>query len=374
MGEKTVIHEVVEKQKEEDTKESLEEKSGSSRFVSKVNTEAVSTSCKYCPFTLSGNTFFKARLRMHNRTEHHVCEICQNRHKDSSELEMHMNSLHECPTGGFVCGVDGCDKKIPELYKVLVHVREFHNKVADRICLECGIPYSRLRTHRRHYHNELKKSLKTCKQCGYTCITTSNMAAHKRVKHPKLGQPSRKFACSLCEFQTSGNSQNEEFKLIVHNRVHHAGEIICTLCPYKTEKPYAIGRHLAEVHNVGRVALCNQCDYKAGGAFGEIMLRRHMARHTQERNFQCDQCEFRGYTKYDLGKHYYNRHEVNPPKYVCNDCDYTSNDSSNFKAHQEAKHGSWISCKECDYQTKSRRALREHKKKHSANLDFPPFQ
>ena len=41
--------EVVEKQKEEDTKESLEEKSGSSRFVSKVNTEAVSTNCKYCP-------------------------------------------------------------------------------------------------------------------------------------------------------------------------------------------------------------------------------------------------------------------------------------------------------------------------------------
>ena len=79
----------------------------------------------------------------------------------------------------------------------------------------------------------------------------------------------------------------------MHKRVHHAGEIICTLCPYKTEKPYAMGRHLAEVHNVGRVALCNQCDYKAGGAFGEIMLRRHMARHTQERNFQCDQCEFR---------------------------------------------------------------------------------
>ena len=92
------------------------------------------------------------------------------------------------------------------------------------------------------------------------------------------------------------------------------------------------------------LVMCNQCDYKAGGAFGEIMLRRHMARHTQERNFQCDQCEFRGYTKYDLGKHYYNRHEVSPPKYVCNYCDYTSNDSSNFKAHQEAKHGSWISC------------------------------
>ena len=52
-------------------------------------------------------------------------------------------------------------------------------------------------------------------------------------------------------------------------------------------------------------------------SFTKFLLREHLLTHTA-RVFQCDQCEFRGYTKYDLGKHYYNLHEVNPPKYVCN--------------------------------------------------------
>ena len=334
-----------------------------------VNTEAVSTDCKYCSFKLPLEYGFRSRLRMHYKTEHFVCQICHKKHEDAGELGEHMKSLHEDNTGRLICGVDGCERSFNGLATVVDHVRYFHKKIADRICLECGKPYLKsLKSHRRQ-HGVEPSSLKSCKQCGYTCVNISNLIIHVRSKHPKPGQPTRKFSCSSCDFETSGLSQDEEFKLIMHKTIHQAGEIICTMCPYKTEKRFSVKRHLAEVHGIGQVFQCNQCDYKTGGASGRGHLKLHMMRHNQEKNFLCDQCEFGTYEKTRLKEHYNNRHGSDPPKYSCNECDYKSNDKGNFKAHQEVRHGSVIlSCEECDYKTKSKRGLREHKRKHSANF------
>ena len=137
------------------------------------------------------------------------------------------------------------------------------------------------------------------------------------------------------------------------------------MCPYKTEIPFSLKRHLAENHNIGHVFQCNQCDYKIGGPTSKAHMKTHMANHLNEKNFQCDQCEFAGNTKTSLERHL-KRHNSNAAKYHCDECDYKSTDSSNFNAH---KHCSVVlSCEDCDYNTKSRRGLREHSKKHLTNL------
>ena len=153
----------------------------------------------------------------------------------------------------------------------------------------------------------------------------------------------------------------------MYKRIHQGGDIICTMCPYKTDKPFSMKKHLAEIHGLGKVYQCNQCDYKIGGPVAKGHMKTHMARHSKEKNFQCDQCEYSSSTKEGLSRHF-KVHEDGEPKYLCDKCDYKSNDSGNFKAHREVKHGSVIlSCESCDYNTKSKRGLRDHKKKHSTN-------
>ena len=198
---------------------------------------------------------------------------------------------------------------------------------------------------------------------------------HTKARHPKPGKFPQKFPCGSCDFETSGLSQDlEEYKLIMHKRIHQSGEIICTMCPYKTEKPFSLKRHLAEIHNIGDVFQCNQCDYKTGGPTSKSHMKIHMARHLNEKNFQCDQCEFGGNTKSSLENHL-KRHNTYAAKYNCNECEYKSTDISNFKAHRQVKHGSLVlSCEDCDYSTKSRRSLREHRRKHLSILTSLTYQ
>ena len=234
--------------------------------------------------------------------------------------------------------------------------------------VEDGFPYLRLKSHISQHHID-PSSLKTCTVCGYACLTKYRLLIHTKLRHPKQGSFSRKFGCASCDFETSGLSQEEEYKLIMHKRIHQGGEIICTMCPYKTEKPHSLKRHLAEEHNIGFLLQCNQCDYKTGGHPGaKGHMKIHMARHNNEKNFQCDQCEYAGHTNGALDKHL-QRHNPNALMYLCDECDYKSTDSSNFKAHKQMKHGSAVlSCEECDYSTKSTRSLREHKRKHLTSL------
>lgn len=342
------------------------ERKGTRRRIprnSKVNPEVTLSRCKYCPFRIPGS-FVKIRfkLRMHNKAEHFVCEICEKKHDNKDELDMHMNSLHKDVEGKVICGVNGCDRKLKQLYNILEHVRLCHKRVADRICKECDKPYLKIRRHRRQHHID-PSALKTCEECGFTSLTKSNLIVHIRLRHPKQGKFSRKFSCASCDFETNGLSQDEEFKLIMHKRIHQSGEIICTMCPYKSEKPWSLKRHLAKEHNIGYVFQCNQCDYKTGGPTAKGHMKTHMARHSNEKNFICDQCEFSGNTTWALQKHL-QRHNPDMPKYLCNECDYKSTDSGNFKAHKQVKHGSVVlSCEDCEYSTKSTRSLREHNKK-----------
>ena len=360
-------HDGVERKKKNTPK-----KRGKRNRYSKANLEVTSSHCKYCPFKLP-TTNFKPKLRKHNKVEHFVCEICEKKHDNKDELDVHMNSLHKGIEGSLICGVNGCERNMQRLQTVLEHVRICHKRVADRICKDCNKPFLTLTQHKRLHHAD-PSSLKTCTTCGYTCLRKSGLLMHTKLRHPKSGSFSRKFQCASCDFETSGLSQEEEYKLIMHKRIHQGGEIICTMCPYKTEIPFSLKRHLAENHNIGHVFQCNQCDYKIGGPTSKAHMKTHMANHLNEKNFQCDQCEFAGNTKTSLERHL-KRHNSNSAKYHCDECDYKSTDSGNLRAHRQVKHGSVVlSCEECDYSTKSRRSLREHSKKHLTNLTSLTYQ
>ena len=353
------------------------------RNISESKSGISSSQCEYCPFSLGSQKsgkYFKSKLRRHNKIEHHVCEICHEKCDSSDDLSRHMESVHRDIEGRMICGVDGCSMRPQSargdlLEKTVTHVRVVHDQITY-VCKECGKPYNDFSKH-KVLHSLDPKSLFTCEECQYAFITEKSLGRHRRVTHPIL-QPEEdpektkadmKLPCNICDFKTSGLSQEEDYKLILHKKIHQNGEMICNKCPFKSPKRFTLKRHLAEEHNQGMVFQCTFCEYKTGGHSGKGHLKIHMARHSNEKNFQCDQCEFSGNTKTSLDRHIQRAHQQHAPKFLCDECDYKSGDYSNFDAHRRVRHGSEVlACEDCDYKTKSRRSLRDHKTKHSTRL------
>ena len=351
--------------------ENLEETNGIEIPLGDPHKVSVSTfDCKYCSFTLTGRgkgRKFKSRLRQHNKAEHHVCEVCRKKHPNKEELDRHMETEHKDSEGKLVCGIKSCTKspqsnKVDSLGALVAHVKLVHDRV-PYICRQCKKPYHDHKRHKR-LHRVDPNALFTCKECGYKCITENYLKRHISMKH-STAKPEKILLCNSCNFETDGHSQDEEFKLIVHKMIHRDGEISCDMCPYKSPKRYTLKKHLAEKHGLGEIFHCNLCNYKTSGHHGKGHMTRHMARHSKEKLFQCDRCEFSGRTEEFLNRHM-QRHDRTTPKYLCDKCDYKSFDQSNFAAHRRVKHGSLVlSCAECDYNTKSSRSFRAHKNKHT---------
>ena len=342
--------------------------------------------CKYCSFKLIGTEkrrMFKYQLRKHNKTRHHVCEICHLKNADKNELEIHMKNDHEDREGKLICGIKGCSKS-PRgsskdlLLELMVHVRRVHDKI-PYICRKCNKPFLYFTRHKLLHHSVDPKTLHTCGECEYICTTEKYMRVHKRLVHStskpeNVIKPKKILPCDLCNFKTTGISNEEEFRLMVHKSTHQDDDhITCDFCPYKSTKRFTLKKHLAEEHGMGKVLYCNFCTYKTGGHSGEGHMKNHIAGHSKEKLFLCDKCEFSGRTNESLRTHM-QRHDQTTPKYLCDECEYKSSDRGNFIAHRTVKHGSLVlPCAQCDYKTKSKRSLREHSKKHAISLKDPSY-
>ena len=88
----------------ESKKKGTPKREGTRDKMSKVNAEVTLSNCKYCPFKIPGRKYFKAKLRMHNKTKHFVCEICRKKHENKDDLDVHMTSLHKDIDGRVICG------------------------------------------------------------------------------------------------------------------------------------------------------------------------------------------------------------------------------------------------------------------------------
>jgi len=105
---------------------------------------------------------------------------------------------------------------------------------------------------------------------------------------------------------------------------------------------------------------CNQCDYSCANS---PVLKRHMKTHTGEKAFQCTQCDYSSVQSSDLKIHM--RKHTGEKPYQCPQCDYSSSRSYNVKTHMKVHTGekpfSWnLSDSSC----------LEPQKKHASNLNW----
>ena len=178
-------------------------------------------SCCYCSQSLS--TF--AELKLHQRTDHLTCSICNGVSETPNALKNHISLVHEKsrPYPCAKCGRNLRSKFVLEKHDRIVH----KTRTRDFICSTCGKGFkdqAGLKIH-DNVHNPLEKKF-ACNQCPKKFSSTSVLKNHVKTAH--LGIKS--YTCDEC-----GKSFPAWSGLNGHKLFKHGGErnFDCSFCGKK---------------------------------------------------------------------------------------------------------------------------------------------
>ena len=326
--------------------------------------ESIYYNCKHCNFSQirKGGKYMQA-FRTHMKIKHCRCFICEEECKDRHDLEIHINS-HQMPDGSLVCNTNGCLARYAALSIIFSHARAVHNNewaFCDQCSYKC-YTVSKLEYHKEKHVRQTQKSdnlennkgieifesesLVVCNECGIQ-LRKCRMKVHMSRKHSNRPQ----LSCSKCNFSTMYPSYLRD-----HEQGHNE-RYKCENCDFTSLTNSRLKLHVKFKHNGEKSYECLSCDYKT-----EISVHFKMHQDVHSTNFiKCELCEHKSKSHQRLKIHM-QRHQG--PKYFCDQCDYKSYDRGNFSTHKTIKHGTDIlKCQKCEYETKSKRALRQHAEK-----------
>lgn len=278
-------------------------------------------------------------MREHTVMEHPVCDIkekCIRKCRESVAcVKIDISSL--------ACKI--CFESMTDLEHLLDHLISKHNANYDKSITTCLQPYKLIKDHMacphcpdeefrffgtllKHMNNKHTNNNIICVYCGQTFRRDQNLRVHI-WRHHRDGR----FKCNICGAECKIPS-----RLYMHMaRAHGVKAAKCPKCSESFATQYLRQKHLIEAHDSGhkcsfcgklftrnsfmrdhvrRTHLkeknveCSICNMKF---FNNILLRRHMVKHSGEKNFHCDVCGERFFWRKSLRTHMarHNKH-LNP--------------------------------------------------------------
>ncbi|KAI5640758.1 hypothetical protein NE865_06865 [Phthorimaea operculella] len=278
-------------------------------------------------------------MREHTIMEHPTCdskEKCIRKCRETVAcVKIDISSL--------ACKV--CFESMPDLDSLLDHLITKHEASYDKSITTCLQPYRLIKDHMacpncpdevfrffgtllKHINNKHTDNNIICVFCGQTFRRDQNLRVHI-WRHHRDGR----FKCNIC-----GAECNIPSRLYIHMaKAHNVKAAKCPQCPEQFPTQYLRQKHLIEAHDSGhkcsycgklftrnsfmrdhirRTHLkeknveCSICNMKF---FNNILLRRHMVKHSGEKNFHCDLCGERFFWRKSLRTHMarHNKH-INP--------------------------------------------------------------
>ncbi|XP_050359398.1 PR domain zinc finger protein 5-like isoform X1 [Nymphalis io] len=268
-------------------------------------------------------------MREHTVVEHPICDVkekCIRKCRESVAcVKIDITSL--------ACKV--CFESMPDLETLLDHLITKHDAKYDKSITTCLQPYKLIKDHMacpncpsevfrffgtllKHMNNKHTNNNIICVYCGQTFRRDQNLRVHV-WRHHRDGR----FKCNIC-----GADCNIPSRLYMHMaNAHGVKAAKCPKCPEAFPTQYLRQKHLIEAHDSGhkcsycgklftrnsfmrdhirRTHLkeknveCSICNMKF---FNNILLRRHMVKHSGEKNFHCDICGERFYWRKSLRTH-----------------------------------------------------------------------
>ena len=195
------------------------------------------------------------------------------------------------------------------------------------------------------------------------------------------------YSCTVCpyschDYQSCHNK---------HTATHENRPFKCHIndCKYTGAKQRNLQKHIRLMHDFQNWHLCPKCDYKARQ---KVSLDAHLVKHSQEKPFKCDICDFATTAQVYLHLHKKAAHSIDKPykcksceksfikeqflirhirthtgekPYKCDACPYAAQSKSNLDTHKKFKHSNErpFQCQLCSYATISNCYLKRHVKR-----------
>lgn len=209
---------------------------------------------------------------------------------------------------------------------------------------------------------------------SYTCLWTDCEAkivghrAHLRV-HLRSHSQEKSISCPFC-----GSMFGEKYKFIDHIMRQYTKDVppnvntesnICNICCKEFASKRIYNEHLKN-HNSTRK--CPICGYVTRAT----SLNKHMLyRHSDERNFACDQCPSKFKTLSDLRKHLVSH--TGASVFECEECPFVARSRGSLKTHRKKAHGlgtgDTYKCHLCEVNFQRANSLTRHlSRKHEISL------
>ncbi|XP_026489422.1 gastrula zinc finger protein XlCGF26.1-like isoform X3 [Vanessa tameamea] len=215
-------------------------------------------------------------------------------------------------------------------FKVLNdHVNLNHYK--NYACEECGRGFINKRSLQSHgYRHET--GVFTCQFCAKVFTTRIRRLDHERSVHMFNN---KRHKCGYCGEKFIDIAKKKEHEVVVHSAAKLTYN--CQACSKTYNSQKSLRTHIRSFHLMLRPFKCTYCNL---GFYKNIELKKHMVKHTGEKDYQCVVCNKAYGRKSTLREHM--RIHANDRRFKCELCGQAFVQKCSWRGHMRAKHGEQV--------------------------------
>ena len=344
----------------DECKKSYHSSTNLKRHIIAIHEKLRPYSCKYCEKTFNDAGAVRRHQAIHEAKGERkfACSVCKKTYTTESYRRWHMKIAHledyyNCP-------------KCPSKIKGKGHFNE-HLKVhsTNLNCPHCNKTFHRptlLNKHVTLMHTKQERI--SCGNCDSTFKGKDYLRKHMKYRHSDNDK--EKWKCPFCE-----KCFSQQGPLIVHKRTHDVSQKkTCTICHEKFSNNYTLKVHTINRHD-SAVLTC----HISGLNFSSKSAKdRHDKIHKPvEPTYRCPKCSKAFFESSNIAGH---RRVCCPTgedvdsktRYPCKICPSKFRFESELNMHMKKMHhqdkAGFMRCSKCDYQTRYKAHIKNHRAFH----------